>query len=71
MKSFAVYCTPKNGAGYFLSGDASEGFSGTYRLDDASTFKTQAEAEQAARNYVAVGAEWHVLQQTGKSSRKA
>lgn len=67
MTAFVVYHTPNTGPGYFLSGDEAEGFSGTYRLGEASKFKTKAAAEKVARNYSAVGTECNVLRQTGES----
>ena len=50
MTAFIVYHTPNTGPGYFLSGDETEGFGGTYRLSEASKFKTKAAAEKVARN---------------------
>lgn len=67
MSSFVVYHTPNTGPGYFLTGDEDEGFGGTYRLTDASKFKTKAAAERVARNYGAVGTECSVLRQTTES----
>ncbi|MEN5031586.1 MULTISPECIES: hypothetical protein [unclassified Pseudomonas] len=55
MSSFGVYHTSNTGPGCFLTGDEAEGFGGTYRLTDASKFKTKATAEKVARNY---GARW-------------
>lgn len=67
MAAFVVYYTPNTGPGYFLTGDEAEGFGGTYRLGEASKFKTKAVAEKVARNYGAVGTECNVLRQTGES----
>jgi hypothetical protein len=67
MIAFVVYHTPKTGPGYFLTGDEGEGFGGTYRLTEASKFKSKASAEKVARNYGAVGTECNVLRQTGES----
>ena len=67
MTAFVVYHTPNTGPGYFLTGDEAEGFGGTYRLGEASKFKTKAAAEKVARNYGAVGTECNVLRQTGES----
>jgi hypothetical protein len=67
MTGFVIYHTPNTGPGYFLKGDKSEGFGGTYRLSEATKFKTKTAAEQVARNYGAVGTECNVLRQTGDS----
>lgn len=67
MTTFVVYHTPNTGPGYFLTGDEAEGFGGTYRLSEASKFKTKVAAEKVARNYGAVGTECNVLRQTGES----
>lgn len=67
MTAFVVNHTPNTGPGYFLTGDEAQGFGGTYRLAEASKFKTKEVAEKVARNYGAVETENTVLEQTGES----
>jgi nucleoside-diphosphate-sugar epimerase len=67
MNSFVVYHTSSTGPGYFLTGDEAEGFGGTYRLSEASKFKSKRAAEKVARSYGAAGSANNVLRQTGES----
>ncbi|KPY55649.1 hypothetical protein [Pseudomonas amygdali] len=66
MNSFVVYHTSSTGPGYFLTGDEAEGFGGTYRLSEASKFKTKTAAEKVARCYGTAGSTNTVLRQTGE-----
>jgi hypothetical protein len=68
MTNFVIYHTPHTGAGYFLTGSESEGFGGTYRLTEASKFKTKALALRVAKNYGAIGTVCTVLKETGDSN---
>ncbi len=66
-QQLCLYHAPNTGPGCFLTGNEAEGFGSTYRLTQATKFKTKAAAEKVARNYGAVGTECNVLRQTGES----
>lgn len=57
MSSFVVYHTINTGPGYFLTGAEAEGFSGEYRLAQATNFKSKDASREGCPNYGALGTE--------------
>lgn len=66
MTCFVVYHTPHTRPGYFLMGKDGD-IGGTYRVSQASQFKTKADAEKVARAYGAIGTECQVLRRTAEN----